>query len=259
LVAFGRSLELFDDFTSREAGGRGADAATARDFSRPLDDERTRVSADCFEGLEGELAVEVDGRAFFGCGSEGRDTSRLGCGRDTSRFCCAWEERDTRSRELGGGAGAFLSRTLGACEARSFSTRVAFSAGALLTAGLAEAGAATAMRRPLVRAVSTRAGATRISRGLTRRTRDSETRSTLRSSIPELRTMPCETGNRVTFVLRARRTWFSCTGTRTRTTLVAANWRVGTKQYQLRLTTTGAPKYPPTANENEGGIGAQPM
>ena len=105
-----------------------------------------------------------------------------------------------------------------------------------------EAGSATATRRPLMRAVSIRAGAVRMSLELTRWTRAADARSTWRSSRPEFRTTPFETGKRVTFWLRARRTWFSCTGTLTFTTLTDAKRRVGTKQYQLRFTVTGEPK-----------------
>jgi hypothetical protein len=54
-------------------------------------------------------------------------------------------------------------------------------------------------------------------------------------------------------------TAFCRTGTRTLTTLVVTKRVAGTKQYQLRLTTTGAPKYPETVKEKLGGIGAHPM
>jgi hypothetical protein len=106
-------------------------------------------------------------------------------------------------------AGALRSRTLGGRDDLRFSTLAG------LCAGLAEAGAATEIRRPPpVRAVSIRAGATLSSRDRTLCTRVSALRSTFRMSRPVLRTIPPETGNRVTFWLRARMTEFCRTGTR---------------------------------------------
>ena len=213
---------------------------------------RDSCGCDAFDGFAGFVdrdELEVDGR-FFDFGADGPDIS-LRCGvseRDSgARLACRGSGQSLKLEDLDlsdlsdwtdlsdvwdldGFEGFSRKSSLGARADRAGSTE------------RDEAGSATATRRPLMRAVSIRAGVVRMSLELTRWTRFADARSTLRSSRPEFRTTPFETGKRVTFWLRARRTWFSCTGTLTLTTLTDAKRRVGTKQYQLLFTVTGEPK-----------------
>ena len=213
---------------------------------------RDSCGCDDFDGLAGFVdrdELEADGR-FFTFGADGPDIS-LRCGvseRDSgARLACRGSGQSLKLEDLDlsdlsdwtdlsdawdfdGFEGLSRNSSLGARADRAGST------------DRDEAGSATATRRPLMRADSIRAGAVRMSLELTRWTRVADARSTWRSSRPEFRTTPFETGKRVTLWLRASRTWFSFTGTLTFTTLTDAKRRVGTKQYQLRFTITGEPK-----------------
>jgi len=220
---------------------------------------RDSCGCDAFDGFAGFVdrdELEVDGR-FFIFGADGPDMS----------LRCGVSERDSGAR-LASCRGSGQSLKLEDLDLSDLSdlsglsdwtdlpevwdldgfegfSRNSFLGARADRAGSTErdeAGSATATRRPLMRADSIRAGAVRMSLELTRWTRVADARSTWRSSRPEFRTTPFETGKRVTFWLRARRTWFSCTGTLTFTTLTDAKRRVGTKQYQLRFTITGDPK-----------------
>jgi len=166
---------------------------------------------DAFDGLAGFVdrdELEADGR-FFTFGADGPDIS-LRCGvseRDSgARLACRGSGQSLKLEDLDLSDLSDLSDWTDLSDAWDFDGFEGLSRNSSLGARADragsterdEAGSATATRRPLMRAVSIRAGAVRMSLELTRWTRVADARSTWRSSRPEFRTTPFETGKRVT-------------------------------------------------------------